>query len=156
MDQSYSYKSIPGLKVVVYAETVFTEADGSQPNPFPLAAINVPVDRLPDVMPATTATINAFIVAFQPANTVAGKPVAVWFPNTLNTAPGTDVPLSTLDPMRGRMVPYGTGTVSSDGTTIIPDIDLTNRQDGSTVIRQRLDRRSLLQVRRGLTMPPTR
>ena len=44
-------------------------------------------------------------------------------PNTLNTAPGTDVPLSTLDPTRRRMVPYGTGTVSSDGTTIIPDID---------------------------------
>ena len=123
VDQSYSYKTIPGLKVVVYAGTVFTEADGSQPNPFPLAAINVPVDRLPDVMPATTATVNAFIVAFQPANTVASAPVAVWFPNTLNTAPGTDMPLSTLDPTRGRMVPYGTGTVSSDGTTIIPDID---------------------------------
>ena len=80
VDQSYSYKTIPGLKVVVYAGTVFTEADGSQPNPFPLAAINVPVDRLPDVMPATTATENAFIVAFQPANTVASAPVAVWFP----------------------------------------------------------------------------
>jgi RHS repeat-associated protein len=123
VDQSYAYKTIPGLKVTVYAGTVFTEADGTQPNPFPLAAINVPVDRLPDVMPATTATVNAFIVAFQPANTNSSKPVAVWFPNTLNTAPGTDVPLTTLDPTRGRMVPYGTGTVSSDGTTIVPDID---------------------------------
>jgi RHS repeat-associated protein len=122
-DQSYSFKSIPGLSVTVYAGTVFTEQDGTQPNPFPLAAIEVPVDRLPDVMPSTTASVTAFIVAFQPAETNASKAVAVWFPNTLNTPPGTDVPLTTLDPTLGRMTPYGTGTISSDGTTIIPDID---------------------------------
>jgi RHS repeat-associated protein len=122
-DQSYTFKTIPGLSVTVYAGTTFTEQDGSQPNPFPLAAIEVPVDRLPDVMPSTTASITAFIVAFQPAETNASQAVAVWFPNTLNTPPGTDVPLMTLDPTRGRMVPYGTGTVSNDGTTIIPDID---------------------------------
>ena len=29
----------------------------------------------------------------------------------------------TLNPTLGRMVPYGTGTVSANGTTIIPDID---------------------------------
>ena len=32
-----------------------------------LAAIEVPVDRLPDVMPPTTASVTGFIVAFQPA-----------------------------------------------------------------------------------------
>src|SRR5207253_2340226 len=83
----------------------------------------VPVDRLPDAIPLTTASVNAFIVAFQPANTTASKAIAVYFPNTLNTPPGTNMPLMTLDPTRGRMVPYGTGTVSNDGTTIIPDID---------------------------------
>jgi RHS repeat-associated protein len=122
-DQSYSFKSIPGLSVTVYAGTVFTEQDGTQPNPFPLAAIEVPVDRLPDVMPSTTASVTPFIVAFQPAETNASKAVAVSFPNTLNSAPGTDMPLMTLDPTLGRMVPYGTGTVSNDGTTIIPDVD---------------------------------
>jgi RHS repeat-associated protein len=122
-DQTYAFRSIPGLSVTVYAGTVFTKADGTQPNPFPLAAIQVPVDRLPDQIPVTTASVNAFIVAFQPANTTASKAVAVWFPNTLNTPPGTNVPLATLDPTRGRMVPYGTGTVSNDGTTIIPDVD---------------------------------
>ena len=123
VDQSYTFKTIPGLSVTVYAGTTFTAPDGTKPNPFPLAAIQVPVDRLPDVMPTTTAGVGAFIVAFQPAETVATQEVAVWFPNTLNTAPGTDVPLMTLDPTLGRMVPYGTGTVSTDGTTIIPDID---------------------------------
>ena len=43
--------------------------------------------------------------------------------DTLNTPPGTSLPLMTLDPTLGRMVAYGTGTVSNDGTTIIPDID---------------------------------
>ena len=123
VDQTYKFQSIPGLSVTVYAGTVFAEADGSQPNPFPLAAIEVPVDRLPDLMPPTTAGVTAFIVAFQPAETIASQAVAVWFPNTLNTPPGTDVPLMTLDPTLGRMVPYGTGTVSGDGTTIIPDIN---------------------------------
>ena len=123
VDQTYTFQSIPGLSVTVYAGTTFTEQNGSTPNPFPLAAINVPVDRLPDVMPTTTAGVGAFIVAFQPAETNASQAVAVSFPNTLNAAPGTDMPLMTLDPTQGRMVPYGTGTVSNDGTTIIPDIN---------------------------------
>jgi RHS repeat-associated protein len=122
-DQSYTFKTIPGLAVTVYAGTVITAPDGSQPNPYPLAAVEIPVDRLPDVMPATTATVTPFIVSFPPANTTTSAPVAVWFPNTLNTPPGTDVPLMTLNPTLGRMVPYGTGTVSNDGTTIVPDID---------------------------------
>ena len=126
VDQTYSFTTIPGLKVTVYAGTTFTEQNGSQPNPFPLAAINVPVDRLPDVMPTTTSGVGAFIVAFQPAETNASQAVAVWFPNTLNSPPGTDLPLMTLDPTLGRMVPYGTGTVSTDGTTIIPDINPSN------------------------------
>ena len=58
VDQSYTFKTIPGLSVTVYAGTTFTEADGTQPNPFPLAAIEVPVDRLPDVIPLTSASVN--------------------------------------------------------------------------------------------------
>lgn len=122
-DQTYKFNSIAGLQVTVYAGTTFTQSDGSKPNPFPLAAIQVPVDRLPDQMPLTNSMVSAFIVAFQPANTTASQAVAVWFPNTLSTAPGTNMPLMTLDPTRGRMVAYGTGTVSNDGTTIIPDVD---------------------------------
>ena len=56
-------------------------------------------------------------------NRTPASAVAVWFPNTLNSPPGTDLPLMTLNPTLGRMAPYGTGTVSSDGTTIIPDIN---------------------------------
>jgi RHS repeat-associated protein len=122
-DQSHVFTTIPGLSLTVYAGTTFTESDGTQPNPFPLAAVEVAVDRLPDIMPPTTASVSPFIVAFQPANTVASEEVAVSYPNTLNTPPGTDMPLMTLNPTLGRMVPYGTARVSTDGTQILPDID---------------------------------
>ena len=122
-NQSYSFASIPGLSVTVYAGTIFTLQDGTKPNPFPLAAVQVPVDRLPDLKPQVPTMIRAFIVAFQPANATTNEPVAVYFPNTLNTPPGTDMVLMTLDPTHGQMVPYGTGSVSSNGTQIVPDAD---------------------------------
>lgn len=125
-DQTFTFKSIPNLIVTVYAGTVFTKADGTQPDPFPLIAVDVPIDRLPEEMPANTTALLPFIVAFQPANAVASQPVAVSFPNLLNTPPGTNMPLSTLDPTLGVMVVYGTGTVSSDGRTIFPDLDPAN------------------------------
>ena len=122
-NQSYSFATIPGLTVTVYAGTTFTMPDGTQPNPFPLSAVQVPVDRLPDAKPFVPTMIRAFIVAFQPANATTNEPVAVYFPNTLNTPPGTDMALMTLDPTHGQMVPYGTGAVSSNGTQIVPDPD---------------------------------
>jgi RHS repeat-associated protein len=122
-DQTYAFQTIPGLSVTVYAGTTFTMPDGTKPNPFPLTAVSVPVDRLPDVKPPVPTMISAFIVAFQPANVTASRPVAVYYPNTINTAPGVNMTLMTLDPTKGTMVPYGTGTVAADGTQIVPDPD---------------------------------
>ena len=122
-DQSFSFQTIPGLAVTAYAHTTFTLPDGTQPNPFPLAAISVPVDRLPDVKPPVPTMLTTFIVAFQPANVNASQPVAVYYPNNTNTPPGTDATLLTLDPTHGTMVPYGTGAVSADGTQFVPDMD---------------------------------
>jgi hypothetical protein len=123
VDQTFAFSTIPGLSVTVYAGTKLTMPDGTQPNPFPLIGIQVPVDRLPDVMPQTASTVGAFIVAFQPADAVASQPVAVTFPNTLNTPPGVQMELDTLDPTKGLMVKYGTGTVTGSGTQILPDFD---------------------------------
>ena len=122
-DQSHSFASIPGLSVTVYAGTTFTMPDNTQPNQFPLAAVQVPVDRLPDNKPNVPTMLRVFIVAFQPANATTNQPVAVYFPNVLNTPPGTDMALMTLDPTHGTMVPYGTGAVSADATQIVPDAD---------------------------------
>ena len=122
-DQSYSYTSVPGMSVTVYKNTILSMPDGSQPNPFPLVGVQVPVDRLPDDKPPVPTMLSAFIVAFQPANAHASQPVAVYYPNTLQTRPGVNMTMMTLSPIRGAMVPYGTGTVSPDGRQIIPDFD---------------------------------
>jgi RHS repeat-associated protein len=122
-DQAYTYRSVPGLSVTVYKNTTFTMPDGSQPNPFPLVGVQVPVDRLPDAKPPVPTMLSVFIVAFQPANANTSQPVAVYYPNSINTSPGTNMALMTLDPTRGAMVPYGTGTVSGDGIQIVPDND---------------------------------
>lgn len=130
IDQNFTFATIPNLSVTVYAGTTFAPHPSYPPpagrcaaGEFPLIAIDVPVDRLPDEMPPDPNNVMPFIVAFQPANTVASQPVAVSFPNLLNTPPGTNVQLSTLDPTKGVMVIYGTGTVSADGTQIIPDLN---------------------------------
>lgn len=122
-EQPFSFSSIPGLSITVPAGTVFTQADGTQPNPFPLLAVEVPIDRLPGPMPPDPSMIVPFIVGFQPARVRTSKPVAVYFPNALRTPPGSRVSLTTLDPTRGIMVMYGTGVISSDGRQVIPDFD---------------------------------
>lgn len=122
-DQTFQFKTIPGLSVTVYAGTTFSLVDGTHPDPFPFTAVQVPVDRLPDAKPANPNMMMVFIVAFQPANAVASQPVAVTFPNSIDTPPGVNMVLMTLDPTRGQMVPYGTGTVSNDGAAVIPDLD---------------------------------
>lgn len=123
VDQVFSYSTIPGITVTVYAGTTLTLPDGTVPDPFPMAAVLVPVDRLPDAPSPTTGTLRASIVAFQPANTTSSLPVSVTFPNVVNTPPGVNMELDTLDPIVGELVKYGTGTVSSDATEIVPDPD---------------------------------
>jgi RHS repeat-associated protein len=123
VDQVFSYSTIPGVTVTVYAGTKLTLPSGGQPDPFPMAAVLVPVDRLPDAPSPTAGTLRASIVAFQPANTTSSQPVSVTFPNVVNTPPGVNMELDTLDPIVGELVKYGTGTVSADATEIIPDPD---------------------------------
>src|SRR5262249_45818847 len=107
-DQTFTFQTIPHLSVTVYAGTTFTPhpqypppGGVGAPGSLALIAIDVPVDRLPDVMPPEMNSVMPFIVAFQPPNAVASQPVAVSFPNLLNTPPGTQGQLATLDPTKG-------------------------------------------------------
>jgi RHS repeat-associated protein len=122
-DQVFNFTTIPGITVTVYANTTFTLPNGTTPDPFPFTGVQVPVDRLPDAPVDGTGTLRAFIVAFQPDNTVASQPVSVVWPNSTNTPPGVNMELDTLDSVVGNLIKYGTGTVSGDGTTVIPDLD---------------------------------
>lgn len=121
-DQHFRFQSIPNLSATVYAGTTLKMPDGSRPDPFPLIAVSVPLDRLPDEM-GPKDSIMPFIVAFQPASTVASQPVSVEFPNLSHVAPGNRIALMTLDPTKGAMNMYGTGRPSADGKQLIPDFD---------------------------------
>ncbi len=126
VDQTMTFPTIPQLSLTIHAGTVFTLEDGTQPNPFPLTAVEIPTDRLPGgTMPSDPQSVVPFLVGFQPANTSVNQPVPVVFPNRLTTPPGTGVSLLTLDPTQGVMVHYGTGTVAGDSTHIMPDVDPT-------------------------------
>jgi RHS repeat-associated protein len=122
-DQILTFKSIPNLMMVVYAGTTFSLADGTQPNPFPLSVVEIPYDRLPEKVQPDPTQDPVFAMSIEPFNSSSSQPVAVFFPNRANTSPGTTMPLTSLNPTLGSMVNYGTGTVSGDGTQIIPDLD---------------------------------
>ncbi|MFQ5699677.1 MAG: PKD domain-containing protein, partial [Myxococcota bacterium] len=125
-DQTFVFSSIPGLEITVHAGTTIQLPDGSAPDPFPLVAVEVPIDRLPAASGSLGGTTAPFIVAFQPANSVSNIPIAVTFPNLTAIDPLTPVDLFTLDPTLGAMVQYGTGRVSADGRQIVPDLDPAN------------------------------
>jgi RHS repeat-associated protein len=125
-DQTFISQSIPGVIITIYAGTTFSLADGTQPDPFPLAVVEIPYDKIPDYMPPNPTEDPVFAMSVEPFNSSSSQPIAVSFPNRRNTPPGTTMPLTSLNPTLGMMVNYGTGTVSGDGTQVIPDLDPAN------------------------------
>jgi RHS repeat-associated protein len=123
VDQTFVSRTIPGVSITVYAGTTFTKSDGTQPSPFPLSVVEIPYDRLPEAMPTNPTQDPVFAMSIEPFNSSSSQPVAVSFPNRAKVAPGTDMPLTSLNPTMGIMQNYGTGTVSADGTQIVPDMD---------------------------------
>jgi len=124
VDQVFSSRSIPGVTITVYANTTLTLADGvTKPNPFPLSVVEIPYDRLPELMPPNPTQDPVFAMSIEPFNSSANQPVAVSFPNRSKLPPGTDMPLTSLNPTMGIMQNYGTGAVSADGTQVVPDLD---------------------------------
>lgn len=123
VNQTFTFASIPGLSITVYAGTTFTRRDGSQPNLFPLSVVEIPYDRIPDKMPPDPTQDPVFAMSIEPYNSRSSQPVAITYPNRKNTAPGTNMPMVSLNPTLGMMVNYGTATVSADGTLVVPDPD---------------------------------
>jgi RHS repeat-associated protein len=121
--QTFTFPGIPNLTITVPPGTILTLEDGGRPDPFPLLAVQVPVDRLPGPMPPSSSTVVPFIVGFQPELATCSLPIAVYYPNVLSLRPGSAVSLTTLDPTKGIMVTYGTGVVSPDGRQVIPNFD---------------------------------
>ncbi len=123
VDQTFYSRSISGVSITVYAGTTFTKADGTQPSPFPLSVVEIPYDRLPELMVPNPTQDPVFAMSIEPFNSNSSQPIAVSYPNRSNLPPGTAMPLSSLNPTMGIMVNYGTATVSADGTQVVPDLD---------------------------------
>ena len=162
--QTFTFPGIPNLSITVPPGTILTLEGGGRPDPFPLLAVQLPVDRLPGPMPPNPSTVVPFIVGFQPELATTSLPIAVYFPNVLVTPPGTHVSLTTLDPTKGIMVMYGTGVISPDGKQIfpistrpIPDCVTASSTWAGTALCSRhlrrlaLRRREAASVRRGQT-----
>src|SRR4029077_1631618 len=77
-------------------------------------------------MPPNPTEDPVFAMSIEPFNSSSSQPIAVSYPNRRNNPPGTTMPLTSLNPTLGMMVNYGTGTVSGDGTQVIPDLDPAN------------------------------
>jgi len=130
VDQTFVSRTIPGLTITVYAGTTLTKADNTSPNPFLLSVVEIPYDRLPEAMPTNPTQDPTFAMSIEPFNSSSNKPVAVSFPNRAKVPPGTNMPLTSLNPTMGIMQNYGTGTVSADGTQIVPDLDSNQQNAG--------------------------
>jgi RHS repeat-associated protein len=122
-DQTFTFSNIRGVTITVYAGTTLSLSDGTQPNPFPLSVVEIPYEQVPDYMPPNPTQDPVFAMSIEPFNSSASQPVAVSFPNRSNLPPGSAMPLTSLNPTLGMMVPYGTGMVSADGSQVVPDPD---------------------------------
>ena len=122
-NQTFIFRTIPGVVITVYAGTTLSLSDGTHPDPFPLSVVEIPYEQVPDYMPPSPTQDPVFAMSIEPYNSSASQPVAVSFPNRSNLLPGTNMPLTSLNPTLGMMVAYGTGTVSGDGSQVVPDPD---------------------------------
>jgi len=91
-DQVFAFATVPGVTITVYAGTMLTLPDGSQPNPFPLRVVEIPYDRLPEQVQPDPTQVPVFAMSIEPFNTTASQPISVSYPNRTNLAPGTAMP----------------------------------------------------------------
>ena len=127
---------LPGFQMRIPAGATIIGWDG-QPNT-QLSVRRVPIDRIPVPPPpaglfATAAYMDYF---GKPGGGTPSEPIPVTLPNDLDLPPGAPAELWYFDEAPDGSRPnqwakYGTGTVSPDGSQIVPDIDpATGKQFG--------------------------
>jgi len=119
---------VPGLQVRIPAGVTITGWDG-QPNT-EIGVVAVPVDRS-GAPPIPVGQFSKTIYAYTFGKVGGGtpsQPVPIFYPNDVEALPGEQVDLHYYDeaPDGSRpnaWVKYGTGTVSPDGSQVLPDTD---------------------------------
>jgi hypothetical protein len=118
----------PGLQMRLPSEVTITGWDGQPNTQVSLRA--VPADRAP--LPPFPVGLNSPTIYMEyfgkPGGGTPSAPVPITFPNDLGLPPGTPMALWFYDEAPdgsrpNQWAPYGTGTVSADGTQVVPDVD---------------------------------
>ncbi|WP_141997751.1 DNRLRE domain-containing protein [Amycolatopsis cihanbeyliensis] len=113
-------KDIPGLEVRLPAGTVVRDSDGNVARELSLTPI--PVDRPPFPLPPTKVPVYFTV---QPGGGyLFPEGATIVYPNYTKEAPGTRTQFWNYDPDGKGWHVYGHGTVSPDGTQIVPDDDV--------------------------------
>jgi RHS repeat-associated protein len=115
---------VPGLQMTIPAGANLRNRDGS-----PVTRVSITplaIDRTPAPLPSNVAT--GLVYTSQPGGAIADMPMPVIYPNLLGTNPGTQVNLFAFNHDTVQWYIYGTGTVSSDGRTIAPNINPSTGQ----------------------------
>ena len=118
---------IPGFSMMIPSGTTITGWDG-QPN-VKVSVIPVPIDRLPiPTLPPNVPAKQVYMFNFgKPGGGYPSRPIPIIMPNDSGAPPGTRMDMwyydegPTPDPTGHQWKIYGQGTVSADGTSVIPD-----------------------------------
>jgi RHS repeat-associated protein len=127
---------LPGFQMRIPAGAQIIGWDGQLNTQ--LSVRRVPIDRIPvPPLPAGLVTTAAYMDYFaKPGGGTPTEPIPVTLPNDLDLPPGTQAQLWYFDEAPDGSRPnqwaqYGTGTVSANGSQIVPDINpSTGKQYG--------------------------
>ncbi|MEV0402595.1 RHS repeat-associated core domain-containing protein [Actinoallomurus sp. NPDC050550] len=109
---------IPGLEVHIPKGTVIRDSSGKIVHKVGITAI--PVDRTPFPLPKNSPVPIYYTI--QPGGAYLFPSGArIIYPNYWHLWPGTRVPFTQYDPKGRGWYIYGHGTVTSDGTQVVPD-----------------------------------
>jgi RHS repeat-associated protein len=108
---------IPGFEVRLPAGSVITDAAGHTVHNLNITAI--PVDRTPFPLPPFVEVPLYFTV--QPGRAYLSKGAQIVYPNWSHLAPGARVDFWNYDASDHGWYVYGKGTVTPDGSQVVPD-----------------------------------
>ncbi len=115
---------VPGLQMTIPAGANLRNRDGS-----PVTRVSITplaIDRTPAPLPSNVSA--ALVYTSQPGGAISDVPMPVIYPNLLGANAGTVVNLYAFNHDTVQWYIYGTGTVSSDGRTIAPNINPSTGQ----------------------------
>ena len=125
--------ALPGFQMTIPAGVTITGWDG-QPNT-QISIRRVPIDRVPlPPVPADRYVPVLYMDYFgKQGGGTPSAPIPITFPNDLDVPPGTPVEFWYFDEAPdgsrpNQWVQYGTGTVTADGSQVVPDTDPSTGQ----------------------------